>query len=67
MKNRALRGGSWINASTYCRASSRFRYTPVFRRNFLGFRVVLSSPQDRSSLPSSVLPSNRLHHHKDES
>jgi len=57
---RALRGGSWSNDSWCCRASFRFRNTPDFRFDFLGFRVALSSPQDRVSLPSSVLPSNSL-------
>ena len=57
---RAFRGGSWLYASTYCRASNRNRYDPSNRDYILGFRVVLSPPQDRVSLPSSVLPSNRL-------
>ena len=57
---RALRGGSWSYSSPYCRASYRGWFTPVNRLVLLGFRVVLSPPQDRVSLPSSVLPSNRL-------
>jgi len=57
---RAIRGGSWHYSSTYCRASDRGWYAPDCRAGFLGFRVVLSPPQDRVSLPSSVLPSNRL-------
>ena len=59
---RAERGGSWNRASTYCRASSRSRNTPDDRRGGLGFRVALSSPQDRISLPSSVLPSYGSRH-----
>jgi len=54
---RAIRGGSWDLSSANCRASSRWG-TPDLRNDDLGFRVVLSPPQDRSSLPSSVLPSN---------
>ena len=55
-EDRAYRGGSWLNASTNCRASNRSRYDPSDRDNGLGFRVVLSPPQ--RPLPSSVLPSN---------
>jgi len=57
-EDRALRGGSWFFAAGFCRASLRFRCGPGGRRIHFGFRVALSSPQDRSSLPSSVLPSN---------
>jgi len=57
---RAFRGGSWYGVTGFCRASSRSRNTPDDRRGGLGFRVALSSPQDRVSLPSSVLPSNSL-------
>ena len=42
---RARRGGSWDGASTNCRASYRNRDEPAYRVNYLGFRVVLSSPQ----------------------
>ena len=52
----AFRGGSWYNASTYCRASYRLWFVPSYRDDNLGFRVVLSPPQ--RPLPSSVLPSN---------
>ncbi|WP_404872778.1 SUMF1/EgtB/PvdO family nonheme iron enzyme [Ideonella sp. A 288] len=37
---RAVRGGSWNNHSTNCRASYRNRNTPGNRNNNLGFRVV---------------------------
>ena len=57
-EERAFRGGSWSRSSADCRASYRDGYSPVSRLDRLGFRVVLSPPQDRSSLPSSVLPSN---------
>ena len=64
-ENRALRGGSWIFAARYCRASYRRGYEPGFRSDYVGFRVALSArasacaatPQDPASLPSSVLPS----------
>jgi formylglycine-generating enzyme required for sulfatase activity len=56
---RALRGGSWGSDSWLCRASRRYWGPPGFRSDLLGFRVVLSSPQD-AFLPSSVSPSYRL-------
>ena len=56
---RAFRGGSWYFDSENCRASFRDWFEPGNRCIFFGFRVALSSPQDRG-LPSSVLPSNRL-------
>jgi len=57
---RAFRGGSWCYATRDCRASYRCGHGPGYRVIYIGFRVALSSPQDRVSLPSSVLPSNRL-------
>jgi len=36
----ALRGGSWYDSSTDCRASDRGRLTPGRRGDALGFRVV---------------------------
>ena len=56
---RAFRGGSWNYDSWFCRASFRVGCGPGIRFIYFGFRVALSSPQDRG-LPSSVLPSNRL-------
>jgi len=57
-EDRAFRGGSWNYATGLCHASFRFGFVPGDRDDYLGFRVALSSPQDRSSLPSSVLPSD---------
>ena len=57
---RAFRGGSWCYATRDCRASYRCGHGPGYRVIYIGFRVALSSPQDRVSLPSSVLPSNSL-------
>jgi len=57
-EERAFRGGSWCYASSVCRASFRLWSPPVFRCRSLGFRVVLSSPQDR--FPSAISPSNSL-------
>ena len=37
---RAFRGGSWFNATGYCRASYRSRYVPGFRGIGIGFRVL---------------------------
>lgn len=34
------RGGSWLSESRDCRAASRFCYSPNFRSNFVGFRLV---------------------------
>jgi len=39
-EDRAFRGGSWNDSSTYCRASYRFRGTPGDRDDRLGFRVI---------------------------
>jgi len=40
---RAIRGGSWINVTMFCRASgrasSRYEFTPDDRCDALGFRV----------------------------
>jgi len=55
-EDRALRGGSWFCATGYCRASSHYRYEPGDRNINFGFRVALSSPQDR--FPSAISPSN---------
>ena len=38
---RVVRGGSWSDFPSYVRAAYRFRGTPVFRDDNLGFRVVL--------------------------
>jgi formylglycine-generating enzyme required for sulfatase activity len=34
------RGGSWLSESQDCRAARRFCYSPNFRSNFVGFRLV---------------------------
>ena len=39
-EERALRGGSWCDASSYCRASDRDWGTPGYRSFDLGFRVL---------------------------
>ena len=38
---RVVRGGSWSGYSSYARAACRFDYSPVYRLNERGFRVVL--------------------------
>ncbi len=43
---RVLRGGSWNNHATYCRCASRDSSTPDLRNLGLGFRLVLSPPED---------------------
>lgn len=40
---RVMRGGSWNNSADYCRSGLRLRDEPVSRRNYLGFRLALSS------------------------
>ena len=40
---RGYRGGSWDFSAGNCRSANRFRISPSFRFNFLGFRVVRSS------------------------
>ena len=37
---RVVRGGSWIDHSSYCRVADRNNYNPSFRGNYCGFRVV---------------------------
>jgi len=40
---RVLRGGSWSSNARYCRAAYRSCYSPSYRVNDLGFRLVFSS------------------------
>ena len=43
---RVVRGGAWFGSQNVVRAAYRYRNTPDFRLNLLGFRVVLSvAPQ----------------------
>jgi formylglycine-generating enzyme required for sulfatase activity len=42
--NRVIRGGSWNVIQDFARAASRVRSFPDSRFNYLGFRVVCSSP-----------------------
>ena len=44
--NRVLRGGSWRSIAKYCRSSYRYYYTPDYRANNFGFRVVCSHSCD---------------------
>lgn len=37
---RVLRGGCWGNDACCCRSANRFGYTPAFRDDFIGFRLV---------------------------
>ena len=45
---RVDRGGSWYHAARHCWSSSRIRYPPSYRFNYLGFRV--------AAVPSSQRP-----------
>jgi formylglycine-generating enzyme len=38
---RVRRSGSWSGPAAFCRAASRFRGTPAYRCNNLGFRPAL--------------------------
>ena len=38
---RVVRGGGWCNYARYCRSAYRFRNTPGYRFNYLGFRLLL--------------------------
>ena len=38
---RVLRGGSWFYSARFCRSAYRFRWLPVIRYNYIGFRVGL--------------------------
>jgi len=44
---RALRGGSWGGNPEVARVFVRLRYVPVYRRDFVGFRLCCSSPMPR--------------------
>ena len=39
---RVFRGGSLFNDARYCRSAIRFRYSPGYRFNYLGFRLALT-------------------------
>jgi formylglycine-generating enzyme required for sulfatase activity len=41
-ESRVLRGGSWDDDGWNCRAARRFRYSPGYLGNDIGFRVVLA-------------------------
>ena len=41
-ENRVLRGGSWVNNPSYCRAAYRNSSSPAYRNSHVGFRVVCS-------------------------
>ena len=42
--SRMLRGGSWDVLQDFARSAYRLRLVPNLRVNFIGFRVVCSSP-----------------------
>jgi formylglycine-generating enzyme required for sulfatase activity len=41
--DRVLRGGSWLDYPGRCRSASRLGFDPVFRDDFIGFRVVVAA------------------------
>jgi formylglycine-generating enzyme required for sulfatase activity len=42
---RVVRGGSWYSNPRFCRSAYRNHFTPGFRINFIGFRVVCEVPR----------------------
>lgn len=44
-ERKVLRGGSWHDDPTYCRAAFRLRTSRVLRSNTIGFRVISVSPR----------------------
>ena len=40
---RVRRGGSWLDIGKLCRSALRFRFSPGFRDDYLGFRLSLRS------------------------
>ena len=44
--NRVLRGGYWLNVARDCRVSCRNDYSPVYRNDYIGFRLALSLQSD---------------------
>jgi hypothetical protein len=56
IRDGSLRGGSWGDALSCCRAPVHYRLTPGFRLDLLWFRVARSAKDRR--LPSSISPSN---------
>jgi formylglycine-generating enzyme required for sulfatase activity len=40
-KKRVARGGSWEDFEENCRSAKRFRHTPAYHSNTLGFRIAL--------------------------
>src|SRR5438552_2995828 len=42
---RGLRGGAWLLFAQFCRVAYRFRNSPDFRFNLIGFRLALSPPE----------------------
>jgi sulfatase modifying factor 1 len=36
---RVLRGGSWVQLAWFLRSAFRFRFTPAYRLNYVGFRL----------------------------
>jgi eukaryotic-like serine/threonine-protein kinase len=54
---RVLRGGSWFNGQEGARAAGRYGYSPDFRVDLVGFRVVARSapaPQNPTAMPATT-------------
>jgi formylglycine-generating enzyme required for sulfatase activity len=39
--NRVIRGGGWSQPAVECRSADRHKFTPIYRFNYVGFRVVI--------------------------
>jgi hypothetical protein len=53
--NRVIRGGSWNNNATNCRAANRNRNTPDNQNNNLGFRLA-AAPTEGMDFPTPLEP-----------
>ncbi len=42
--SRVYRGGSWYSDARRCRSANRNGYTPGYRRNYVGFRLLRTAP-----------------------
>ncbi|MEI7996824.1 MAG: SUMF1/EgtB/PvdO family nonheme iron enzyme, partial [Methylococcaceae bacterium] len=51
---RVVRGGSWYSDGWFVRSANRFRYSPDYRFNVLGFRLALGHAELKSGQGSGT-------------